>query len=91
MPDIIPYARFVEIRQRRQRVVAELARHAVATPSGRIHRSDRGRSLVAEDCPEVCRGLARGFAAATKRCEIEAGRGREIRCRDDFAETRSAP
>jgi hypothetical protein len=34
MPGIIvPYARFVEIRQRRQRVAAELAR-GVATPNG---------------------------------------------------------
>src|SRR5437660_3496982 len=31
---IVPYARFVEIRQRRQRVAAELARRDVATPNG---------------------------------------------------------
>ena len=35
MPDtIVPYARFLEIRQRRQRVAAEMTRQAIATPNG---------------------------------------------------------
>ena len=35
MPEtIVPYAKFLEIRQRRQRVVAELRRRAVATATG---------------------------------------------------------
>jgi hypothetical protein len=31
---IVPYARFLEIRQRRRRVVEELARRDIATPNG---------------------------------------------------------
>jgi hypothetical protein len=31
---IVPHARFLETRQRRRRAVEELARHAVATPTG---------------------------------------------------------
>ena len=35
MPDtVVPYARFLEIRQRRRRVVAELTQQVVAAPNG---------------------------------------------------------
>ena len=34
---IVLYTRFLEVRQRRQRVVTELARQPVATPNGHSH------------------------------------------------------
>jgi hypothetical protein len=43
---IVPYSRFLEIRQRRQRVAAELTRQAVSTANG---DSSAGH-LVTIDC-----------------------------------------
>jgi hypothetical protein len=63
MPDtIVPYARFLEIRQRQQRVMAELTRHPVAAPNGDA-TVDEPRRLNA---PDERRGLAPPTSVVTE-------------------------